>query len=94
MEDTVLSFWLLWDWPEEWQSVTFRFLLLPPPRIINIMKAGLCDTHKSPGTTLTVARAGFKFYENRSVSPLRSAMKVQKLAMSRVEIYFCLYSSD
>lgn len=63
-----------------------------PPGIIDIMKNGLCDAQKTPGSALTLVRAEFKFY--KSLSPLRSIIKVEKLAMFQVEIYFSLLSAD
>lgn len=94
MEDTPLSFWLHWDWPEECSGVVLRLLHLPPPGIIDIMKNGLCDAQKTPGSALTLARAGFKFYKEKSLSPPRSVIKVEKLVVSQVEIYFSLLSAD
>lgn len=92
MEATALSFWLRWDWSEECLGVVLRLLHLPPPGIIDIMKNGLCDAQKTPGSALTLVRAEFKFY--KPLSPLRSIIKVEKLAMFQVEIYFSLLSAD
>lgn len=54
--------------------MVLRLLHLPPPGIIDIMKNGLYDAQKTPGSALTLARAEFKFY--KSLSPLRSIIKV------------------
>ncbi|KAL6090012.1 hypothetical protein STEG23_017770 [Scotinomys teguina] len=76
----IVSLWKCVDFPKIYmQYERLSECIVQRERIINIMKAGLCDIHKSPGTAVTVTRAGtavtvtragFKLYENSPKSKL------------------------